>query len=92
MQGNPRNLRVRINELNSAEQLVGFGFRCWLAGYQNGDISCWGTGWDHYSKTLGVAKAKPIVNELAFWVQTVCSCSKRKIDCAPIDCQCFLSR
>ena len=27
-----------------AEWLVGVGFRCWLAGYDTGDIACWETG------------------------------------------------
>ena len=85
----PRNLRVRMDALGSAEQLVGFGFRCWLAGYQNNDISCWSAGWDRFSNELGVTQAKPIVNELAFWVQKVSECSNRKINCAPIDCKAF---
>ena len=82
----PRKLRVRIKDLQPAEQLVGFGFRCWLAGYQNGDITCWGAGWNRFAKQLGNAKAKPVVDDLAYWVQTICKCANRKMDCAPLDC------
>lgn len=82
-------LRVHAHKLSPAEQLVGFGFRCWLTGYQTNDISCWGKGWDKYSTELGAAKAKPVVTELAYWVQTVKRCSQRTIDCAPIDCKAF---
>ncbi|MEM7619832.1 MAG: hypothetical protein AAF228_05125 [Pseudomonadota bacterium] len=84
-----RKLRVHYDQLSSAEYLIGFGFRCWLAGYQNNDISYWGKGWSRFSDELGSAKAKPIVTDLSFWVQQIKCCARRKIDCAPIDCKAF---
>ena len=52
-----------------AERLVGVGFRCWLAGYETGDISCWESGWNAYSVALGPLHAKRAVTELACWVR-----------------------
>lgn len=86
---NTSKLRVSIDQLSTAEQLVGFGFRCWLAGYQNNDISCWGAGWNKFSSQLGPATAKSVITDLSLWVQTVKSYAKRQIDCAPIDCKAF---
>lgn len=84
-----QDLRLRYDELSHAEYLVGFGFRCWFSGYQNNDISCWGAGWRRFSEDLGVAKAKPVITDLAFWVQNVKNAAHRTIDCAPIDCKAF---
>ena len=35
---------------SGAEWLVGVGFRCWLAGYDTGDIACWENGWNEYAR------------------------------------------
>lgn len=56
---------------SGAEWLVGVGFRCWLAGYDTGDIACWETGWNAYARVLGTERAKRAVTELACWVRAV---------------------
>jgi hypothetical protein len=40
-------------------------FRCWLAGYETGDVACWELGWQSVSRTVQLADAKRIVAELA---------------------------
>jgi hypothetical protein len=70
-QGISRSASPRIIQRNGAERLVGIGFRCWLAGYDTGDISCWENGWNEYSRTLGAERAKRAVTELACWVRAV---------------------
>ena len=62
-----------------AEWLVGVGFRCWLAGYDTGDIACWETGWNAYARVLGAERAKRAVTELACWVRAVRASASRKI-------------
>jgi hypothetical protein len=69
-----------------AEWLVGVGFRCWLAGYDTGDIACWETGWNAYSRALGAVRAKRTVTELACWVRAVRTSASRKIEYYPFGC------
>jgi hypothetical protein len=69
-----------------AEWLVGVGFRCWLAGYDTGDISCWETGWNEYNRALGTERAKRAVTELACWVRAVRATASRNIEYSPFGC------
>lgn len=71
------------------EWLVGVGFRCWLAGYDTGDITCWENGWNTYNRVLGPARAKRAVTELACWVRTMRSSASRKIEYNAIESKCF---
>ena len=72
-----------------AEWLVGVGFRCWLAGYDTGDISCWENGWNAYARALGTGRAKRAVTELACWVRAVRATASRKIEYSPVGCPGF---
>ena len=72
-----------------AEWLVGVGFRCWLAGYDTGDIACWETGWNAYARVLGAERAKRAVTELACWVRAVRTSASRKIEYYPFGCAGF---
>ena len=74
---------------SGAEWLVGVGFRCWLAGYDTGDISCWERGWNAYSVALGPSHAKRAVTELACWVRAVRASASRRIEYYPFDCAGF---
>lgn len=75
--------------VSGAEWLVGIGFRCWLAGYDTGDITCWESGWNVYSRALGAERAKRAVTELACWVRAVRGAASRKIEYWPPDCRGF---
>lgn len=68
---------------SGAEWLVGVGFRCWLAGYDTGDIACWENGWNEYNRLLGPQRAKRAVTELACWVRSVRASASRKIEYCP---------
>ena len=72
-----------------AERLVGVGFRCWLAGYETGDISCWESGWNAYAVALGPSHAKRAVTELACWVRALRAAASRKIEYSPVGCPGF---
>ncbi len=74
---------------SGAEWLVGVGFRCWLAGYDTGDIACWENGWNEYSRALGTERAKRAVTELACWVRAVRASAARKIEYYPFGCAGF---
>jgi hypothetical protein len=79
----------RMMPRSGAEWLVGVGFRCWLAGYDTGDISCWESGWNEYSRVLGPSRAKRAVTELACWVRAVRASASRKIEYYPFSCPGF---
>jgi hypothetical protein len=81
--------RIHVPTRNGAEWLVGVGFRCWLAGYDTGDISCWENGWNEYSRVLGPSRAKRAVTELACWVRAVRSSASRSIEYSPFGCPSF---
>ena len=77
------------NDRGGAEWLVGVGFRCWLAGYDTGDIACWETGWNEYSRQLGTERAKRAVTELACFVRSVRASASRRIEYYPHGCKGF---
>jgi hypothetical protein len=78
-----------FNPARTPEQLVGVGFRCWLAGYETSDIDCWETGWNFYARELGTQRAKKAVTELACWVRLVRENACRKISYFPFGCTGF---
>ena len=81
--------RSAVPVRSGAEWLVGVGFRCWLAGYDTGDIACWENGWNEYNRLLGPSRAKRAVTELACWVRTLRSTASRKIEYYPFVCSGF---
>jgi hypothetical protein len=81
--------RTHLPPRSGAEWLVGMGFRCWLAGYDMGDIACWENGWNAYSRALGPERAKRAVTELACWVRAVRANASRKIEYYPVGCPGF---
>jgi hypothetical protein len=72
--------RIYVPPCSGPEWLVGIGFRCWLAGYDNGDITRWEHGWNVYARVLGTERAKRAVTELACWVRAVRASASRKIE------------
>jgi len=77
--GGKAGQRAFVPPRSGAEWLVGVGFRCWLAGYDTGDIACWENGWNEYARALGTERAKRAVTELACWVRAVRATASRKI-------------
>lgn len=75
--------------LSAPERLVGVGFRCWLAGFQKGDIGCWEAAWHEYSQAVGPRAAKPLMTELAGWVRAVQDTAERRIEVFPAQCRRF---
>jgi len=84
-----RGRRTYMPPRSGAEWLVGVGFRCWLAGYDTGDIGCWEIGWNEYSRALGNERAKRAVTELACWVRAIRASASRKIEYYPFGCAGF---
>lgn len=70
-------------------RLVGVGFRCWLAGYQTGDIACWEVAWNSFAVALGPARAKRAVTDLSCWVRAINSAAQRPIEVFPAGCATF---
>ncbi len=66
----------------TADALVGLGFRYWMAGYQNHKFDYWTHGWKFFTDELGAANARPVVTALAAFVQEVHCHAKRPIEVA----------
>ena len=71
------------------EHLVGVGFRCWLKGYETGEIGCWEEAWTAYSNTLGTADAKRALGDLSCWVRAIRGHAQRRIETFPPGCRGF---
>ena len=80
---------LRFDTARRGERLVGIGFRCWLAGYDTCDISCWETGWNYYARELGPSRAKTALGELSCWVRALRDSACRKLDYFPFGCSRF---
>ena len=71
--------------LQPPEQLVGLGFRGWIAGYHTGDIGCWERVWRIYSDALGDGDAGLAVGELSAWARAVMAAARRRVEVASGD-------
>ena len=60
----PRVPTTSISEWPDAEVFLLTAFRCWLAGYETGDIACWELAWQGVSRKRPLADAKRIIAEL----------------------------
>lgn len=71
------------------ERLVGFGFRCWLSGFETGEISSWEEAWTAYQTAVGECTAKLLILRLSQFVRAVKSNAERDIECYPASCRGF---
>ena len=71
----------------SAERLVLTGLRCWMPGYEHGDIQCWETAWRQYSSALGARNGRLLLSELQYWVRVLRDVSARQISFYPYCCR-----
>ena len=78
-----------MGRILTPEQLVGVGFRGWMAGYEYSDISCWEQVWNLYASALGPRAAKATITELGSWVREVRHTSCRSIETYPPGCAGF---
>ncbi|MEW5964075.1 MAG: hypothetical protein AB1749_10985 [Pseudomonadota bacterium] len=70
---------------DSAEMLVGYGFRGWIAGYQTGDVGCWERVWRLYSNLITPKRAATVVGSLAEWAKCVNASAQRRVEVNPLD-------
>ena len=70
-------------------RLVGNGFRCWLAGYQTGDIAPWEIAMSDYETALGADRARLAIGDLGFWCRALWKCRARAIEVYPPPCRIF---
>lgn len=75
--------------LRLPEQLVGIGFRHWMAGYETGEIARWEQAWTLYGEVLGCDDAHHLVGELSQWVRAVRQGSSRRIETLEGSCRGF---
>ena len=64
-EGDPRVSMTSTADWPRAEVLLLIALRCWLAGYETGDVACWELARQGVSRTVQLADAKRIVAELA---------------------------
>lgn len=74
---------------STPERLVGVGFRCWLTGFETGDISAWEDTWNAYHDQLGTEGAKAAVMGLSNYVRCVMASASRTIETYPHQCRGF---
>jgi len=81
--------RAGLLDLEGPERLTGLGFRCWLAGHQNGQLTCWEDAWNLYARELGPEAARPAIRDLSCWVRAVSGHARRTITICPAQCDRF---
>ncbi len=81
--------RAFLRELSGPERLIALGFRCWLAGHQNGQMTCWEDAWNIYARELGPEAARPAIRDLSCWVRNVSAYAQRPIQICPAQCDRF---
>jgi hypothetical protein len=72
--------------LPGPERLVALGFRYWMRGRVEANLSHWERAWNLYAGTLGVDGAKCAVASLSRWIDAVGSAGGRDIEVFPEDC------
>ncbi len=78
-----------FHALDGRGRLVGDGFRCWLAGYQTGDIAPWEIAMSEYEDKLGADHARVAIGDLGFWCRAMWMCRARNIEVFPPPCRIF---
>ncbi len=81
--------RLPLRELTGPERLTGLGFRCWLAGQQDGQLTCWEDAWNLYARELGPEAARGAIRDLSSWVSAVSGHARRPIRICPAGCERF---
>ena len=76
-------------DMDPRRALVGFGFRCWMRGFETGDISSWEMCWNQFASTIGPKGAKRAVADLSCWVKTMRSAAGRMLQVFPTHCPGF---
>lgn len=82
-------LRLAAGGLPGPERLVGFGFRHWVRGRQDGDIGAWEQAWSLYSGMFGPARARIAVGALSDWVVALGRATGRTITVGETACSAF---
>lgn len=70
---------------STPERLVGVGFRCWLTGFESGDIAAWEETWNDYQEQMGIESAKAAVMGLSNYVRAVMASASRSIETYPAE-------
>jgi hypothetical protein len=90
----PRSMTMRsvvapLSQAKTPERLVGVGFRCWISGYRHGDIRCWETAWNLYSRELGARSGRIALSGLSQWVRKLRNSAGREIVALSPGCASF---
>jgi hypothetical protein len=75
--------------LGGHERLAGLGFRSWLAGYQNNQMTYWEDAWNLYAQALGPVPARTAIRDLSAWVRAISDHAQRPIRLYPAQCERF---
>lgn len=72
-----------------AENLLFTAYRCWMAGYATGDVTCWDLAWLALERALPIELAKPLFGEFHHFVRTVREHARRDVGWRPAACRCL---
>ena len=70
-----------------AENLLFSVFRCWMAGYATGDVSCWEIAWDTLAREMPTENAKPLYGEFHHFVRSLRENAEQDIAWRPAACR-----
>lgn len=64
---------------DTAELIVGLGFRLWYRGCTTGQLVLWERAWQLYVGALGVPRAQLATNQLSCWVRSLSQSATRDL-------------
>jgi len=70
-----------------AENLLFTVFRCWMAGYATGDITCWDIAWEALAREMPTENAKPLYGEFHHFVRSLRENAENGIVWRPAACR-----
>lgn len=81
-----RTAPVPTEHHDPVADILGFGFRGWLTGLRDCDISAWQAVWSRYAGVMGTVQARAALTELECWTRCVHRSSCRRIELECLTC------
>jgi hypothetical protein len=76
----------RLAEWPDAAVIFLTTFRCWLAGYETGDVACWELGWKGASRLLPLRQTKRLIAEISHFTRVFRDTLARRFTFLPYCC------
>ena len=70
-----------------AENLLFTVYRCWMAGYDTGDVACWDFAWEALAREMPAENAKPLFGEFHHFARALRQTAPDGINWRPAACR-----